>query len=132
MAECAVNLGVSILLAPWFGVAGILTGTVVSTMLTCFWVEPTVLFRRSFKATSSGFFKQYIVNTGVTVAAFFLTWWLCSLLPSGDWGWFVVKTIVAVVLSNAVFLAFYFRRPEFWYFVDLLRARLAMKGSGSA
>ena len=43
IAESVINLAVSILLAIPFGVAGILAGTFVSTMTTCFWIAAGIV-----------------------------------------------------------------------------------------
>ena len=42
-------LGVSIVLARRWGIAGVLTGTLISTMSMPFWIEPLGLFRYGLK-----------------------------------------------------------------------------------
>ena len=54
--ESAINLAVSILLAKPFGIVGIFIGTVVSTLSTCTWVEPYILFRHGFGAPVGKYF----------------------------------------------------------------------------
>ncbi|MFQ9801542.1 MAG: hypothetical protein ACLR23_24475 [Clostridia bacterium] len=48
IAEVILNLVASILLAKPFGISGVFAGTVVSTLLTSFWIEPYILYRRGF------------------------------------------------------------------------------------
>lgn len=45
IAEAILNLMLSLILVKPFGVAGILGGTVLSSLLTCVWVEPFILMR---------------------------------------------------------------------------------------
>ena len=43
MVEAVFNLLISILLANYFGIFGVLLGTTISTIFVCLWVEPCVL-----------------------------------------------------------------------------------------
>ncbi len=47
-AEAIVNLIASIVFLKIFGFIGVLLGTLVSTITTCFWIEPYVLYKYSF------------------------------------------------------------------------------------
>jgi O-antigen/teichoic acid export membrane protein len=44
LAESVINLVASIYLTIHYGVVGVVVGGIISTLLTCFWVEPYVLF----------------------------------------------------------------------------------------
>ena len=127
IVECAVNLIISVLLARHFGVAGILTGTIISTLTTCLWIEPSVLFHHAFHIKTGRFFRDYLINTGVTVVAFLLTWSVSIIIPPDGIGWFIVKTLVCVVFSNAVFTVAYFRRNEFRSLVQMFRSRIRQR-----
>lgn len=121
VAESIVNLVASIILAIPFGVAGILAGTLISTMTTCFWVEPTVLFKHGFHRSVAPFFQHYAFNTLVTLLTTGLVWYLCSLLPEAGLFPFLGKMAICAVAGNLTYLAVYGRREEFRYFIDLIR-----------
>lgn len=123
VAEATVNLTASIVLGVRFGIAGILTGTVISTMTTCFWVEPVLLFRLTFHTSPMLFFRDYAVNTAVTLLSLAMVWGICSLLPSVGLPAFIAKMALCTVLGNAGFLIAYCRRKEFRYFVRLILDR---------
>ncbi|MBD5559686.1 MAG: hypothetical protein HDQ87_04920 [Clostridia bacterium] len=127
IAEALLNLAVSILLAPRLGVAGILIGTIISTLITSFWVEPTVLFKQSFHASSLSYFKDYAVNSCVTAIAFLLTSWACTFVPAEGLGWFIVRVVLCLLVSNAAFAVFYWRRREFRFFLELFRSLLRLQ-----
>lgn len=59
--ESGINLGVSILLATRFGIVGVLWGTVISTVTTCFWIEPYVLYKYGLKRKLAPYFGSYAV-----------------------------------------------------------------------
>lgn len=125
IAECVVNLAASIVLAVRFGIAGILAGTVISTMTTCFWIEPVLLFRHAFQTSSGRFFRDYAVNTVVTLLTLGVVWIVCAMLPAGIPA-FIAKMALCTVLGNAGFLIAYCRRKEFRYFVQILLSRFPL------
>lgn len=119
IAESLVNLGVSIALAVPYGVAGILGGTFVSTMTTSFWIEPAVLFRHGLKASVRPYFKDYVVNTVITLLTAMVVWDVCEVLPGAGVSLFLAKMTVCAVIGNAGYLLAYHRREEFRYFTEL-------------
>ena len=126
VVESIINLAVSAALAVPFGVAGIFIGTFVSTITTCFWIEPFVLFKHGFCTSPKPFFKDYAINTFITLLTAVLVWYICALLPGAGLTLFLEKVLVCVVLGNVGYLAVYCWREEFWYFVELL-AKLAKR-----
>lgn len=62
IAETIINLVVSIILAKRIGITGIFLGTIISGLLTSFWLEPYILFRYGFKETKK--MKEYYYNYG--------------------------------------------------------------------
>lgn len=117
--ESAINLAVSILLAKPFGIVGIFIGTVVSTLSTCTWVEPYILFRHGFGAPVGKYFVHYALNTLLTAFAGAATWCICALLPQTGFGSFIIKVLLCCVIPNLFFLLVYGKTNEFRYFLTL-------------
>lgn len=117
--ESAINLAVSILLAKPFGIVGIFIGTVVSTLSTCTWVEPYILFRYGFCAPVGKYFARYALNVLLTAAAGAATWCICALLPQTGFGSFIIKVLLCCVIPNLFFLLVYGKTSEFHYFLSL-------------
>lgn len=117
--ESAINLAVSILLAKPFGIVGIFIGTVVSTLSTCTWVEPYILFRHGFGAPVGKYFVRYALNTLLTAFAGAATWCICALLPQTGFGSFIIKVLLCCVIPNLFFLFVYGKTSEFRYFLTL-------------
>lgn len=122
--ESVINLVASIALAIPFGIAGILLGTFVSTMTTCFWVEPYVLYKYELEKPVKTYFISYGINTLITVIAGAVAWYACGLLPEGGILLFALKAVLCAVSANAVFLLAYHATDEMRYFVDLARRLL--------
>ena len=127
MFEVSINLIASVILGRKFGVAGILAGTVISTMTTCFWVEPLVLYRHGLHAPVRTFFVRYGIYTLITVLAGAVTIVLCKFTPPSGIMGFGAKLAVCAVVPNAIFTACYFRTSEFKHLLsitmDMIRNR---------
>ena len=59
LLEAALNLGVSILLVKYIGLAGIFLGTIISMLLTVFWTAPYLVYRHLFKIPSLDYYRRY-------------------------------------------------------------------------
>lgn len=132
LAEALINLAVSVVLAVRFGIAGILLGTLISTLATCFWIEPYVLYRYGLKNALplSGYFAEYLKNTLITVTAGLAVQALCSLIPERGVLFFILRMGACFIAANLIFLLFYGRREEFRYYRGLLAALLRRNKGG--
>ncbi len=132
VAEAAVNLIASILLAQRWGTSGIFLGTLISTMTICFWVEPTVLFRHGFQRSSKPYFIRYAFYTVFAFAVGFLTWYCCSLIGGASVRSFAIKCVICLIVPNSLFLLVFYRTKEFEYLKNLIKlpAFMLRKESG--
>lgn len=120
VAETLINLAASIALAIPLGVDGILLGTFLSTMTTCFWMEPYVLFRYGLKSPLRSYFAFYAKNTIVTGIAWVTVGALCSLLPGRGLLSFAGKAAICALLGGLIFIGCYCNTKEFRYFLQML------------
>ena len=60
LAESVINLTASIYLTIHYGVIGVVIGGIISTLLTCFWVEPYVLFNNGIDIKLKEYFINYL------------------------------------------------------------------------
>ena len=128
IVESIINLTVSAVLAVPFGVAGILIGTFVSTMTTCFWIEPLVLLKYGLKTSVWPYFKDYAVNTLITVLTATVVWNICEALPGAGLSLFITKMAVCAITGNLGYLLAYHRREEFRYFIGLVLSQFICRG----
>ena len=122
--EAIINLVVSILLARKYGILGIFIGTFVSTVSTCLWVEPYMLFKHGFRYPVRGYFIRYALHTLLTIAVGFAVWYLCALLPAAGLAPFIVKLFICAIAPNVLFWFFYRRTSEFRALKNMLLQRL--------
>ncbi|MBD5133163.1 MAG: hypothetical protein HDT38_01635 [Clostridiales bacterium] len=124
VVESIINLVASVVLAVPYGIAGIFLGTFISTMTTCFWVEPLILFEHGLRASAKPYFRDYAINTLVTLLTVVAIWYISAVLPGKGLVLFVEKMAVCVVVGNIGYLLINCRREEFHYFVELLKKLL--------
>ena len=122
--ESLINLVVSVLLAIPYGIVGIFIGTFVSTMTTCFWIEPYMLFKHGFHAKVGPYFRKYGLHTLYTVIIGAGTWYLASLLPALGLLPFVGKLFICAIVPNVCYWLIYGRTEEFAYALNLLKSRV--------
>jgi len=120
IAEALINLIVSIILGRKIGVTGIFIGTFISTIATCFWVEPFVLFKRGFNAPVAEYFMRYAMYTTVTLIAAASTVFLCEFVHMQGLLGFVIKIVICIITPNMIYISAYHKSAEFHYFIELV------------
>ena len=121
--EAVFNLVISIILARKWGIEGIMTGTLISTLALPFWFEPWILYRRGLNMVLRKYFIRYMKYLAVTVAVGTITWLLCRM-TRGDIGGFLLKAVICGVVPNIGYLIAYRRTEEFRFFSFLFTSLL--------
>lgn len=111
--EVIVNLVASIILVLQFGTIGVMLGTLISTMTTCFWVEPLVTYKYGFHRNVGHYFKIFTLYTVTTIGVGWFTYRVCDFIRVGGLLEIFLKLLVCVVLYNGILLLLYGRSMEF-------------------
>lgn len=120
--QAGINLVVSVLLARKYGVIGVLIGSSVSTLATCFWIEPYVVFRFGFDKSLSQYFFQYAGYTTVTLIAGLATYGILALIEMPNTILrFSVSLLAVIIAPNLVYLLFFHRLSLFRDVITILR-----------
>ncbi|MBR3996218.1 MAG: polysaccharide biosynthesis C-terminal domain-containing protein [Clostridia bacterium] len=82
IAEAVITLLATIILAPRFGIAGVLLGQLCGVLLFSFWYEPYILFKYGFRHDMSMFFRDMMKYIFALMLSFCMCLVLC--LCSGD------------------------------------------------
>ena len=113
VAEAAINLVSSIILARRFGTVGVFIGTLISTMTTSAWVEPLVLYRVRLKSSPWPYYGKYLVYSLVIFATARLTHQVCALVQGSAWRILLLRLPICLAVPNLVLLVCYHRTWEF-------------------
>lgn len=121
IVEAIVNLVASIVLVKLIGLSGIFVGTIISTLVAPFWVEPCVLYKYYFKRSVKSYFVRYLLDFLVMCAGCVITYFICSFIPDGSIWMLILKFIVCIVVSNMLLILAYFPTKEFKELFELLK-----------
>lgn len=122
LLESLINLVASILLALRMGAAGVFLGTIFSTLTTCIWVEPYVLYRHVFHASGWGYALRFVGYSAINLAACSAAAYFAGLVRlANPWLGFLVKMLICLVVPNLLFLLCYCRTDSFRYALGLAR-----------
>ena len=109
IAEILLNIFFSLycLIVLDLGVAGILLGTIGSTILTCSWYEPYSVFKYGLKASPKEYFKtmlQHFITAGLSILCISLM--ELFVFSKMDFIWSLVNKIIMyiTVLSGYIYL----------------------------
>lgn len=119
--EALLNMGISIVMAKQYGIAGVLLGTLVSFLVFSFWTKPFFVYRDVFDVP----FKKYVVWEGkkilISLLLALITWYAVSLVSLNNMLLsFCVKTVLSLLLSNGLLVLVYIKTEEFQYLRGLI------------
>lgn len=124
--ESGLNLAISIALANYIGIAGVFGGTVVSGMLTYYWREPYLLFKRVFQMSP----KKFIFCRVKWVLITFFDCLICSyiqgLFPFG-WIGFFTSAFTVLVVSNVIVFILNINNEFMNYYLRILVMKMKTK-----
>ena len=112
IVESIVNLGVSIGCAFLWGINGIFIGTIISTLVAPFWVEPFVLYKYYFKKSPKNYFLRCLLDFAIMSICGVVCYFVCALIPSGSWLLLAVKFAICFVFANALLVLAYLPTGE--------------------
>lgn len=122
--EVIVNLGASLYLVYRIGLIGILLGTLISSMTTCFWIEPLVTYKYGFQKKVRHYFGVFALYGAVLAMAGGFTYWVCQRFTQGGYVEVFLKFIVCTILYNAIIVLLFFRTDEFKMILDRITVLL--------
>lgn len=125
--EGLINLGASVALVYVMGVEGVILGTILSTLLVPFWVEPVVTFRFQFRRSPAPYFARQGGFFLLTAGECALSWGLCALFQGPVWLQVVVRVVICTGVPNLVNLLVFWFTKDFAYY-RALAARLLHRG----
>ena len=121
--EAVINLIASIILGIHFGVVGIFIGTTISTIATCFWVEPYILYKHGFKKSVVGYFIRYIIYLTVTLIAGVITFLLCNTVYYSGIIGLLIRIIICAIAPNLIFILIFIRDASLKSIINIVKNR---------
>lgn len=124
-------IALALLFSTFLGIAGIFVGASVGYLVTTFWSESVVMYKKVFFKSPWPFFTGFFCETAFTALVAAATYWLCSLAGSEGILTFALKMLICAVVPNLAYTLKNLKNPDFIYFVGLakgiVRRRLKRK-----
>ena len=113
VAQCLVNVVISILMVKYYGIQGVFVGTSLAMLTTLFWVQPVIFYKKVLEENVKIYFLKYIFYTLEWGVILFVDKWILEQISLPGWGGFIVSFICVVIFSNLLMICFSFKSPEF-------------------
>lgn len=118
-----LNIVLSIILGKYIGIAGIILATSISRMLTTVWLDPVLVHKYELNESPIKYFKKYAEYVFIVIINYFVCYFITKNIGSGLLN-FVLKGIIIAILSNTIFIVFFYRKQEFKSFIERLKMLL--------
>ena len=128
LAESIINLTASIYLTINYGVIGVVVGGIISTMLTCFWVEPYVLFNNDIDIKLKDYFIDYLKFTVIALLAAMISEFVySSLFTKVTLLNFIAGIFICVSVTLIIWYTVFKNREEMQYLIAFVKQRIIGK-----
>lgn len=116
--EAAVNVGTSLLFVVVFdmGISGIIGGSVLSRLLTSFWVEPYILYKKGLKRTLTPYFSEQLLYFVISCISCTICYCVCNLFGDG-WIFLIFRLILCFLISNMVCAVVFHKNSDYLWMV---------------
>ena len=112
--ETIMNVILSLVLGYYFGLYGIIAGTLISLLLINFGYGSTIIFKYYYKKQRViEYFLRHATMAIVTTIVCFATYGICLLVHIGGVVDIIVKGLICLVVPNILYLLFYGRTQTF-------------------
>ena len=124
LAESIINLAASIYLTVHYGVIGVVVGGIISTLLTCFWVEPYVLFNNGIDIKLKDYFADYLKFTAAAfLSALASKFIYTSLFVKVTLVNFIAGILICVSVTLVLWYAVFKSGEETQYLMKLVKSK---------
>ena len=130
VAEAITNLIASIVLIKYLGLAGVLLGTIICTMILYGYSFPKYTFVPIFKKKVSVYVIEQLSYLFIFALLFISTVVVSHFLDVINvWGNFILKIVICLIIPNALLILLFRKSREFRYFRSLVNGLFSKNNS---
>lgn len=119
IASAILNLGLSLLLVQFYGISGVVLGTILSRFLTTWWFDANLVHRKAFEKSPVGYFFRYLRSMLIVVCTAFIIYPIVNLFVVDSWFLWILKGCICFLLPNFVFYVLFRKTDEFRYILGI-------------
>ena len=128
LIESFLNLVLSIILVTNFGISGVILATLLSVLLTSFWIEPWIVYKSVFKKSVREYFKTYMKYTFIFINSFLIILFMQKNIKVESSYINILLLIFYCVMVPSSLIVLFFRRTL--PFKDVLNIVIKVKRGG--
>lgn len=114
LVTCALNIGLSICMGLKWGLFGILVATSIARLVSNFWYEPLMLYKKIFNMPASKHFVRQALYFATTLVSGGITYFVCDkLFTEVSIITIVAKFVLCVAIPSSIIFVLYFKTEEF-------------------
>ncbi len=121
VAGMLINIAASLAFVQYWGIYGVLLGTIISNLTTYMWYDPIVILRRGFGIGAGRYFIVNLKYIAAIVASGAASYYLCGRIGGGTWFNIIVQTIICFGITSLVMYAISFNTKEFTYLLRQIK-----------
>ncbi len=114
-----INIGLSILLCHFLGLAGVFLSMILSRLMIIDTLEPNYLYKTVFKTSAKDYYLRQLGMLILTLVSGVASYFLCSLIQEISIINFICKGLICFGVTTFIFVIFTFRSKEMKYLKDL-------------
>lgn len=136
--ESIINLVTSIIFVKLLGISGVMLGTIISSLATCVWIEPHVLYKYGFEKSAREYVIKYLKYFAIFIIDLTLCWGICTGIEALFGGAesvrslktiaiFIGQFIGVVVVSNGFLWVIYRKTDDYKYLIGVVKRKVFKK-----
>ncbi len=102
LVSVGVNLIISIVLTSWFGIIGVLLGTLITHVFVDAWFDPWIVHKYGFKRSVKPYYAWYLRNIVILFLAGGVTYGVANIFDSNSIMAFIWKVACSLVIPSAI------------------------------
>lgn len=116
-----INIAVSVILAKWIGLIGVLLGTTITRIITNVWYDPLVIFKHGFRKSVIPYYIKYMNYFIVLIKTTIITLIINRFIIGSGIITFIARMIICAMVPNILMVLIYFKKDEFKYLCNIIR-----------
>lgn len=119
-----VNIFVSIILAKFIGLRGVILGTIITRLTTNSWFDPYIVFKKGFKTSPLKYYYGYLTKICFFAILCLGGKYLCNLYTVNNLIFLGFRCCVIIGLSLFIISIIYWNSPEMKYLKSIVQQKL--------
>lgn len=121
LAMAFLNIVFSVISVHYFGIIGVVIGTILSKLFTYVWYDPYIVFKHVLKGSLTRYYFNYLWHWGLIVILTIISQLLYDALPlNGICGLLVGGVLVTVIVNGGYYLL-YHRSASWKYLMEIVK-----------